>query len=104
MTWVWLALAIACEIVATLSLRASDGLQNRRWIAPVAAGYSAAFVFLALALSAGLAVGVAYGLWTAIAIAIIPFAASRIWGDPFTPRMVVGIALVMVGVLLVKTA
>jgi small multidrug resistance pump len=102
MSWVWLILAILCEVAATLSLRASDGFRKRLWLIPVAVGYAIAFTFLGLALKAGMPVGVAYGLWTAIGIVLVALLARTIWKDPLTRRMLLGIGLVVVGVFLVK--
>ncbi|WP_234794327.1 SMR family transporter, partial [Mycolicibacterium flavescens] len=48
-----LAAAIIIEVVATLSLRASDGFRRKKWIAPVIAGYLASFYLLWLTLSLG---------------------------------------------------
>ena len=36
--WWALAAAIAVEVCATLSLRASDGFRRKRWLIPVIAG------------------------------------------------------------------
>lgn len=102
MSWVWLILAILLEVAATLSLRASDGLRAKLWLVPMAAGYAGAFYFLARALGTGVPVGVAYGLWTAIGIALIAVLARAIWKDPLTKRMMWGIGLIAVGVLLVE--
>lgn len=102
MSWVWLAAAVTSEIVATLSMRASDSFRRRRWIAPVVGGYIVAFGFLALALQAGMAVGVAYGVWTAAGIALVALLARKIWSDPLTGRMVIGIGVVTIGVVLVE--
>lgn len=102
MSLVWLAVSILCEVSATLSLRASDGFRKRRWLIPVAIGYGLAFTFLWLALSAGMPVAVAYGIWTAVGIALIALLARAIWRDPLTKRMLLGIALIIVGVILVE--
>ena len=102
MSWVWLLAAIGCEVTATLSLRASDGLRRRRWLIPMTVSYLAAFVFLGVALHSGMPVGVAYGLWAAIGIALIAVMARAIWKEPLTRRMLAGIALITVGVLLVE--
>lgn len=104
MSSVWLLLAIGCEVTGTLSLRASDGLRRWRWLIPVVVSYLVAFVALGLALNAGMPVGVAYGLWTAIGIIVIAFAARLIWRDPLTRRMLAGIGLIVVGVLLVEVS
>ena len=102
MSWLWLILSILSEVAATLSLRASDGLRKRRWIIPIALGYLAAFTCLGLALSAGMPVGVAYGLWTAIGIVLVAVFARAVWKEPLTRRMLIGIACIIVGVLLVE--
>ncbi len=102
MSWLWLTLSIGCEVGATLSLRASDGFRKRIWLLPIILGYAAAFTCLALALSAGMPVGVAYGLWAAIGIALVAVLSRTIWNDPLTRRMLLGIALVITGVMLVE--
>lgn len=102
MSWLWLAAAIGSELLATLSLRASDGFRRRLWLVPMAAGYLVSLVFLSLALNAGMPVGVAYGIWVAVGIALVALLARVMWKDPLTPRMVAGIAIITVGVVLVE--
>lgn len=103
MSWIWLAAAITSELMGTLSLRASDGFRHKRWLVPMAAGYLVSLVFLSLALNAGMPVGVAYGIWVAVGIALVAVLARVIWKDPLTPRMMAGIAVITVGVILVET-
>lgn len=102
MSWLWLALSIACEVAGTLSLRASDGLRRRLWLIPVGAGYALAFLLLGLALAAGMPVGVAYGIWTAVGIVLVATAARVLWRDPLTRRMLVGMGIILIGVMLVE--
>lgn len=102
MSWIWLSFAITAEIGATLSLRASDGIRRRVWLIPVVAGYAAAFFFLGRALDAGMKLGVAYGIWSALGIALVALLARLIWNDPLTGRMVLGIGVIAVGVILVE--
>lgn len=102
MMWLALAGAIAMEVVATLSLRASDGFRRRRWIAPVAAGYLVSFYLLWLSLSLGMPVGVAYGIWTACGVALVAIAAKVLFRDPLTWRMMAGIGLIIAGVLTIE--
>lgn len=103
MSWLWLAAAIGSELLATLSLRASDGFRRRLWLVPMTVGYLVSLLFLSLALSAGMPVGVAYGIWVAVGIALVAVLARVIWKDPLTPRMMAGIAIITVGVVLVET-
>ena len=63
--WLALAGAILIEVLATLSLRASDGFRKRIWIVPVVVGYATSFYLLWVSLSLGIPVGIAYGVWTA---------------------------------------
>lgn len=102
MSWLWLAAAIAAELCATLSLRASDGFRKRWWLLPVVLGYLVSFVFLALTLNAGMPVGVAYGIWTAVGIGLVALLARAIWGDPLNRRMMLGIVVIAAGVVLVE--
>lgn len=100
----WLICSIVSEVAGTLSLRASDGFRKKLWLFPLFGSYLIAFVFLALALSAGMSIAVAYGIWTAVGIALIALLARAIWQDPLTKRMLLGIALIGAGVLLVEIA
>ncbi|NWJ69680.1 multidrug efflux SMR transporter [Pseudonocardia sp. ICBG1293] len=102
MSWIWLAAAVAAEIGATLSLRASEGFRKHIWLIPVAIGYVLAFACLAMALQGGLPIGVAYGIWVAVGIALVALLARFIWKDPLTPRMLIGIGTIIIGVILVK--
>ncbi|WP_026918031.1 DMT family transporter [Gordonia shandongensis] len=102
MTYVWLIAAIAAELMATLSLRASDGFRRRIWLPPMIVGYTAAFAFLALALAAGMPVGVAYAVWSAVGIVLVAVLARIIWRDPLTARMSLGFAIITLGVALVE--
>ncbi len=102
MRWLFLAGAIATEVSATLALRASRGLRRKRWIPVIAGGYVIAFTFLALSLDAGMPVGVAYGIWAAVGIALTAVLARVLFAEPLTRMMAAGIALIAVGVLVVE--
>lgn len=102
MTWLLLAGAIIAEVIATLSLRASEGLKRKRWIPAVAAGYGGAFGLLALALAQGMPIGIAYGVWAACGVALTAIGARVYFKDPLTKRMGAGIALIAAGVLLIE--
>jgi small multidrug resistance pump len=102
MTWLLLAGAILAEVAATLSLRASEGLKKKRWIAPVAAGYLGAFGLLAVALAQGMPVGIAYGVWAACGVALTALGARVFFKDALTRRMAAGLGLIAAGVLLIE--
>jgi small multidrug resistance pump len=58
------------EVTATLSLRASEGFTRWVWAIPIVNGYGASFVLLVMVLKRGIPVGVAYGVWSAIAAGV----------------------------------
>jgi small multidrug resistance pump len=98
--WVLLGAAIAVEVAATLSLRASQ--DHSAWLIVVVVGYVSAFVLMAAVLRTGMPVGVAYGIWGAIGSAATASAAAVIFGEAFTWPIVAGIGLIIAGVLLVE--
>ena len=98
--WVLLIAAIAVEVAATLSLRASQ--DHSAWLVVVVAGYVGSFILLTMVLRTGMPVGVAYGIWGASGTAATAVLAAGIFGDPFTWPIVAGIGLIIAGVLLVE--
>lgn len=102
--WLTLAAAILLEVLATVSLRASDGFRKKAWIAPVALGYLASFYLLWVTLGLGMPVGIAYGVWTACGVALVALIARLLFAEPLTWVMVAGIALIAAGVLTIELA
>jgi len=100
--WLTLAGAILVEVFATMSLRASDGFRDKKWIAPVVVGYIAAFTLMYVTLSLGMPVGVAYGVWSAAGVALVALIARALFGEPLTPVMIGGIGLIIAGVLTIE--
>lgn len=101
MEWVYLSGAILIEIASTLALRvASAG--RRRWYVVVVTGYVASFLLLSLALGEGMGVGVAYGIWTAVGVALTAILSRLIFDEPLTRVMTLGIALIAAGVVLLE--
>lgn len=100
MAWVYLVLAIIFEVGATLSLR--PAVDKKRWYIPVAIGYTVAFSLLSLTLSEGMALGVAYGIWSATGVALTAILSRLVFKEPLTWVMGVGLALIMSGVLLIE--
>jgi small multidrug resistance pump len=100
--WLALAGAILVEVIATLSLRASDGFRKRGWIIPIVLGYLASFYLLWVSLSLGMPVGVAYGVWTACGVALVAIIARFLFSEPLTWLMGAGIALIVAGVLTIE--
>ncbi len=100
--WLFLALAIVAEVTGTMSLRMAVR-SNKAWYVSVVLSYLFAFTMLALTINGGMALGVAYGIWTAIGVALTAILGRLLFKEPFTWLMALGIALVMFGVILIET-
>lgn len=100
----WWALtgAIVFEVLATLSLRASEGFRRKAWVLPVILGYLVSFILLWFALALGMPVGIAYGIWTACGVALVAVLARFLFAEPLTWVMSLGIALIVGGVLTIE--
>lgn len=104
MDWLFLVAAILTEVTATLALRVASTTKGRRlgWYAIVGVGYLAAFGFLALTLAEGMPLGVAYGIWSAVGVALTAVFSRVFFRESLTGLMVVGIILIAGGVLLIE--
>ncbi|GLY67300.1 DMT family transporter [Amycolatopsis taiwanensis] len=102
MPYLLLALAIAAEVSATVSLKLSDGFSKLVPSIVVVAGYGVAFVALAAVLKAGLPVGVAYALWAAIGVAAVALIGVLFLKEPINLTMIGGLVLVIAGVTLIE--
>ncbi|MDA1360494.1 multidrug efflux SMR transporter [Glycomyces luteolus] len=98
--WLLLAGAILTEVTASLSLKAAA--EQPLWYVLVAVGFTSAFVFLTAVLKEGMNLGVAYGVWGALGVALTAIMGAVLYGEPLTGLMLVGIALVIGGVLTVE--
>jgi len=97
--YLFLALAIVTEVVATVSLKLSEGFSRLGPSVVVVVGYLLAFGLLSQALIRGLGVSVAYGVWAAAGVALVAIAGAVLLGESLTWVQVGGIALVIAGVL-----
>ena len=98
--WPALGGAIISEVSATLALR--QALNQPGFYVMVGIGYALAFILLSLTLKAGMPLGVAYGLWGALGVALTAVLSTLVFGEPITVLVALGIALIMAGVLLVE--
>ncbi|MBJ7288859.1 SMR family transporter [Williamsia sp.] len=99
-TWLFLGAAIVSEVTGSLALKAA--LDHPGWYALVVIGYLAAFVLLDRVLRRGLPLGVAYGIWGALGVALTAVMSSVLFGETVTVLMAVGMVLVIGGVLCIE--
>jgi small multidrug resistance pump len=98
---VFLALAIAVEICATIALKYSDGLTRLAPSAFSLAGYAVSLFLLSRALLA-IPVSTAYAVWSGVGTAAVAAIGMAVLGEPVSLMKVVAIALVVAGVVMLN--
>ena len=94
----FLSLAIGVEVLATLCLRASDGLSRPLPTAAVFAGYGLAFYLLALVLR-DLPLGLTYATWAGIGTAALAVIGIAFFDEPAGALRIIALGLVIAGVI-----
>ena len=98
MEWLLLAGAILSEVTATISLKLSEGFSKLVPSVVVVVGYVCAFILLSQVLKRGMSIGVAYGIWAAVGVALVALVGALFLGDSLTLVQVGGLVLVGGGV------
>ena len=99
--YVYLALAIAAEVIATSALKASEGFTRTGPSLLVAAGYGVAFYFLSLTLKT-VPVGVAYAIWSGAGIVLIALIGWTVLKQPLDLPALIGMGLIVAGVVVIQ--
>ena len=103
MGYVFLALAIIGEVIATTFLKFTSGDKQIWWVYPiVGVGYIFAFVMLSLTLGRGVPLGIAYALWAGIGVVLVALISWLAFKEALTPMQIAGMALVIGGVVLLE--
>jgi small multidrug resistance pump len=99
--YVLLALTIVTEVIATLSLRATEGFTRLVPSIVVVVGYGLSFWLLALTLR-HLQLGVVYAIWSGAGTALVAMVGILFLDEPARWNILAGIVLVIAGVVLLN--
>lgn len=99
--WVYLTLAIFSEVMATASLKSTEGFSKLWPSVIVLVGYSAAFYFLSLTLDT-IPIGVAYAIWSGVGVAAITLVSIFVFDQKIDAAGFVGIGLIVAGVIILR--
>jgi small multidrug resistance pump len=103
MGYVFLALAIIGEVIATTFLKFTSGERSVWWAYPIVGiGYALAFWMLSLTLAKGVPLGIAYALWAGIGVVLVAVISWIAFKESLTWLQLVGMALVIGGVVLLE--
>ncbi|QNL49223.1 multidrug efflux SMR transporter [Olivibacter sp. SDN3] len=99
--FLFLAIAIVLETIATSAMKSSD--QFSKWLptAVTLAGYIGAFYFLSLTLKS-IPIGVAHALWSGIGIVLITVVGIFLYKQVPDFPAVIGQVLIIVGVIVIN--
>lgn len=99
--WIFLVIAIVAEIVATTAIRSSHGFTVLLPSIVTVVGYAVAFGFFAQALKS-LDLGIAYAIWAGVGTATVALIGILVFGEPGSAAKTAGLALIVVGVVLLN--
>ncbi|RJU82745.1 MAG: QacE family quaternary ammonium compound efflux SMR transporter [Candidatus Poseidoniales archaeon] len=99
--WIYLAMAIFSEIVATSSLKLTEGFTNFLPSLVVIIGYCAAFYFLSLTLDE-IPVGIAYAIWSGVGIVGIAIIAVIFHDQHLDAGAIIGMGLIIFGIVIMR--
>lgn len=100
MPWIYLAVAICSEVLATSCLRSAEGFSRLLPSVAVIAGYGAAFYFLSLALQV-IPTGTAYAVWSGAGIVLVALLAWMFQAQKPDAAALAGMALIIAGVIVI---
>ncbi|MBL6732056.1 MAG: multidrug efflux SMR transporter [Candidatus Poseidoniaceae archaeon] len=99
--WAYLGLAIMAEVIATASLKSTEGFTKFWPSLVVVIGYCSAFYFLSLTLDT-IPIGIAYAIWSGVGIASLAIISVLIFDQKIDLAGAVGMALIIAGVVVLR--
>lgn len=99
--YLYLAISIAAEVVATTSMKAIDGFNKPLPLLLVIGGYAIAFWMLSLVVRT-IPVGIAYAIWAGLGIVLVSIAAMFIYQQKLDLPAVLGMGLIVSGVVVIQ--
>jgi len=101
MKWLYLAIAIVAELIATSSLKASEGFTRLLPSAITVVGYLVSFYFLSQTLRE-IPVGIAYAIWSGVGIVLISLIGLVFFKQHLDLPALIGIGLIVAGVIVMN--
>ena len=99
--WIYLAVAIACEVAATSALKAAEGFTRLVPSVIVVAGYVTAIYLLSLTLRT-IPVGIAYAIWSGVGVALTAIIGWVFLGQKLDLPAIAGLVLIAAGVVVIN--
>jgi len=101
MNYLFLLIAIVGEVIATSSLKTSEGFTKLLPSVIVVIGYGIAFYFLSLTLRT-IPVGVAYAMWSGLGVVLVAGIGALCFKQHLDLAGIIGIAFIIAGVVILN--
>jgi len=99
--WLFLFGAIFSEVVATSTLKATEGFTKLLPSIVVVCGYVGSFYLLSLTLRT-IPVGIAYAIWSGIGVALVTLIGWIYYGQSLDKMALLGIGLIVTGAIILN--
>tara|TARA_B100001175_G_scaffold200758_1_gene170456 strand:+ start:29 stop:355 length:327 start_codon:yes stop_codon:yes gene_type:complete len=101
MKWIYLSIAIVAEVIATSSLKESQGFTRLIPSIITFIGYSFTFYFLSLTLKE-IPIGITYAIWSGIGIFLLSIIGYFRFNQTLDFGSIIGISLIGLGVIVLN--
>jgi small multidrug resistance pump len=101
MAYIYLAIAIVAEVIATSALKASEEFTKLLPSLIVLVGYGVAFYFLTLVLRT-IPVGITYAVWAGLGIVLVAVAGALLYNQIPDIPAAIGMGLIVAGVVVIN--
>ncbi|MFT6551894.1 MAG: small multidrug resistance pump [Zhongshania marina] len=100
-TYLYLAVAIISEVIATSALKSSDGFSKLMPSIAVVLGYGIAFYCLSIVLRT-MPVGITYAIWSGLGVVLIAIVGLLYYGQRLDLPALLGMCLIVAGVVVIN--
>ncbi len=101
MAYLYLIVAIVCEVIATLALKSVDGFSKIGPSLIVVTGYGLAFYYLSICMKF-FPIGIIYAIWSGAGIVLIALFSFLVYKQTVDVPAIIGIALIIIGVAVIN--
>jgi len=98
--YLYLAIAIMAEVIATSALKASEEFTKLYPSLIVVAGYGIAFYFMTLVLRT-IPIGITYAVWSGLGIVLVTIAGMVLYKETPDIPAIIGMSLIILGVVII---
>ncbi|ANF83352.1 transporter (plasmid) [Acinetobacter sp. NCu2D-2] len=101
MSFIYLAIAIVAEVIATSALKASEGF-SMLWPSVITIiGYAIALFFLSLTLKT-IPMGIAYAIWSGAGIILISAVGLIVYKQQLDLAALIGLSFMIIGIVVIN--